>query len=412
MGSAHEAYDAVMGPRARGGVRVSPPEPGGKDPMALFTAAETAAMRRALRLAASPDAPPGPNPRVGCVIVSAEGRILAEGHHRGAGTAHAEVDALTRAGERARGAVAVITLEPCDHRGRTGPCTRALLDAGIAEVVYAQDDPNPLAAGGAARLRKAGVRVRSGLCRREAERLNRAWTFAVTRGRPLVTWKLAASLDGRVAAADSTSRWITPSVARRDAHSLRRECDAIMVGTGTVLADDPALTVRDEDDRPLPRALQPLRVVVGRRTVPEGAQVLVDDRHLLVADHDPRSVLAVLAGREVRHVLLEGGPTLAAAFLSRGLIDEVVAYLAPVLLGAGPAAVDDFGAGTIAAALRLTRPRARLLGEGDDLAVRIVADVPAGPPGGEGGEPPDGGRPSPPALSDMRRRITDVHRNH
>ena len=195
MGSAHEAYDAVMGPRARGGVRVSPPEPGGKDPMALFTAAETAAMRRALRLAASPDAPPGPNPRVGCVIVSAEGRILAEGHHRGAGTAHAEVDALTRAGERARGAVAVITLEPCDHRGRTGPCTRALLDAGIAEVVYAQDDPNPLAAGGAARLRKAGVRVRSGLCRREAERLNRAWTFAVTRGRPLVTWKLAASLE-------------------------------------------------------------------------------------------------------------------------------------------------------------------------------------------------------------------------
>ena len=228
MGSAHEAYDAVMGPRARRGVRVSPPEPGGKDPMALFTAAETAAMRRALRLAASPDAPPGPNPRVGCVIVSAEGRILAEGHHRGAGTAHAEVDALTRAGERARGAVAVITLEPCDHRGRTGPCTRALLDAGIAEVVYAQDDPNPLAAGGAARLRKAGVRVRSGLCRREAERLNRAWTFAVTRGRPLVTWKLAASLDGRVAAADSTSRWITPSVARRDAHSLRRECDAII----------------------------------------------------------------------------------------------------------------------------------------------------------------------------------------
>ena len=229
-----------------------PSAPEGEDRMTSFTTVQTAAMQRALRAAASPDAPPGPNPRVGCVILSPDGDILAEGHHRGAGTAHAEVDALANlaaTGTSARGASVLVTLEPCNHQGRTGPCVQALLDAGVAEVIYAQDDPTEQAGGGAAALEAAGVRVRRGLCAQEAARLNRPWLLAVTRGRPMVTWKLATTLDGRIAAADGTSQWITPVAARHDAHRLRRQCDAIMVGTGTVLADDPALTVRDEAGR-------------------------------------------------------------------------------------------------------------------------------------------------------------------
>ena len=364
--------------------------------MTSFTPVQAAAMRRALRVAASPDAPPGPNPRVGCVILSADGDVLAEGHHRGAGTAHAEVDALANlaaAGASAQGATAVVTLEPCNHQGRTGPCVQALLAAGVAEVIYAQDDPTEQAGGGAATLEAAGVRVRCGLCAQDAARLNRPWLLAVTRGRPMVTWKLAATLDGRIAAADGTSQWITPVAARRDAHRLRRQCDAIMVGTGTALADDPALTVRDETGEPAPAHLQPLRVVVGSRRLPPTSRVLADDHHLLLPDHDPRAVLAVLAEREIRHVLLEGGPTLATAFLRAGLVDEVVAYTAPALLGAGPAALADFGTTTITDALRLRNPRVEVLGSGDELAVRVSGDLGA-----------DGIRPDAPAVLRPRHR--------
>ena len=357
-----------------------PSAPEGEDRMTSFTTVQTAAMQRALRAAASPDAPPGPNPRVGCVILSPDGDVLAEGHHRGAGTAHAEVDALANlaaAGASARGTTAVVTLEPCNHQGRTGPCVQALLDAGVAEVIYAQDDPTEQAGGGAAALEAAGVRVRRGLCSQDAARLNRPWLLAVTRGRPMVTWKLAATLDGRIAAADGTSQWITPVAARHDAHRLRRQCDAIMVGTGTALADDPALTVRDEAGQPAPAHLQPLRVVVGSRRLPATSRVLADDHYLLLPDHDPRAVLAVLAEREIRHVLLEGGPTLATAFLRAGLVDQVVAYTAPALLGAGAAALADFGAATISDALRLRHPRVEVLGAGDELAVRLCGDLEA-----------------------------------
>ena len=357
-----------------------PSAPEGEDRMTSFTTVQTAAMQRALRAAASPDAPPGPNPRVGCVILSADGDVLAEGHHRGTGTAHAEVDALANlatTGASARGASVLVTLEPCNHQGRTGPCVQALLDAGVAEVIYAQDDPTEQAGGGAAALEAAGVRVRRGLCAQEAARLNRPWLLAVTRGRPMVTWKLAATLDGRIAAADGTSQWITPVAARHDAHRLRRQCDAIMVGTGTALADDPALTVRDEAGQPAPAHLQPLRVVVGSRSLPPTSRVLADDHYLLLPDHDPRAVLTVLAEREIRHVLLEGGPTLTTAFLRAGLVDQVVAYTAPALLGAGPAALADFGAATITDALRLSHPRVEVLGAGDELAVHLCGDLEA-----------------------------------
>jgi diaminohydroxyphosphoribosylaminopyrimidine deaminase/5-amino-6-(5-phosphoribosylamino)uracil reductase len=328
------------------------------------------AMRRALELAATPGVPLGPNPRVGCVLLDSDGAEIAEGFHRGAGTPHAEVVALAAAGDAARGATAVVTLEPCNHTGRTGPCAQALVEAGIVRVVFAQPDPNPLAAGGAETLRAAGVAVEIGLLEHEARALNRTWTFALEHGRPFVTWKFAASLDGRSAAADGSSRWISNQAARRDTHRLRGDCDAILVGTGTVLRDDPELTVRDAVDQPLPRLRQPLRVVMGQRNLPPDARVLndlADTVHLRT--HDPQVVLADLHARGCEHVFVEGGPTVGAAFAAARLVDEVVAYIAPKLLGSGPAVVADLGIGTISEALELKVTDVTVL----DDNVRITA---------------------------------------
>ena len=325
---------------------------------------ETDAMRRALEIAATPGVPLGPNPRVGCVLLRPDGTVVAEGHHRGAGTPHAEIDALSRAGADARGTTAVVTLEPCNHTGRTGPCAVALIDAGVARVVYAQADPNPLAAGGAGTLRAAGIAVEGGLLADEASLLNPVWTFAVTHGRPFVTWKAASTLDGRIAAADGTSRWITSAEARADVHALRASVDAVVVGTGTALADDPHLAVRREGG--VSSGPQPLRVVVGLRDLPTGARVLDDVAPTVhLRTHDPLEVLADLASRDVQHVLLEGGPTLAAAFVRDGVVDAVRWYVAPALIGAGASALADAGMSTIAEALRL---------EVTDVA-RVGADV-------------------------------------
>jgi diaminohydroxyphosphoribosylaminopyrimidine deaminase/5-amino-6-(5-phosphoribosylamino)uracil reductase len=325
-------------------------------------------MRLALKAAAR--GPLGdPNPRVGAVITAVDGTVVGVGHHRGAGTRHAEVAALDEAGERARGGTAYVTLEPCDHVGRTGPCSRALVAAGVARVVYAQPDPNPTAAGGAHTLRAAGVAVEQGLFEADARALNAAWSAAMELGRPFVTWKFAASLDGRSAAADGTSQWITGPAARADVHARRAECGAIVVGTGTALADDPRLTVRDAAGRLVGR--QPLRVVVGRRDLPPTARVLDGDAPTLqVRTHDPEAALAALHERGIRHVWLEGGPTLAAAFLRADAVDEVLAYVAPVLLGAGPAAVGDLGVGTLAAAYRLRLAQAEAVGDDVRLTLR------------------------------------------
>jgi diaminohydroxyphosphoribosylaminopyrimidine deaminase / 5-amino-6-(5-phosphoribosylamino)uracil reductase len=335
--------------------------------------AETRAMRRAVDLAQTPGVPLGPNPRVGCVLLAPDGTTVAEGFHRGAGTPHAEVDALTRAGERARGATAVVTLEPCNHTGRTGPCAQALVAAGVVRVVYAQADPNPVAAGGAEALEQAGVDVEGGLLADEARAVNRVRTFATEHRRPFVTWKLASTLDGRSAAADGTSRWVSSRAARLDTHRLRGRCDAIMVGTETVLVDDPQLTVRDEGDLPLARERQLLRAVVGLREIPADRRVLDEAAEtLLLRTRDPHAALARLHERGRHHVLLEGGPTLAAAFLRAGLVDEVVAYVAPMLLGAGPAAVGELGITTIADALHLQITDVTTLGEGAGTNVRLT----------------------------------------
>lgn len=319
----------------------------------MATEAEVAAMRRALRLATDPTVPHGPNPRVGCVLLTADGTTLAEGYHRGAGTPHAEVDALSRAGDRARGATAVVTLEPCAHTGRTGPCASALVEAGVRRVVYAQPDTNPVAAGGAHLLRSAGVDVEGGVLLEQAEGVNVEWTFATGNGRPFVTWKMAATLDGRVAAVDGSSRWITSPQARADVHDWRARVDAVLVGTGTVLADDPQLTVRQQGaGRPGPH---PLRVVMGRRPIPPTAHVLDSEAPTLVlSTHDPHEALAELWRRDVQHVYLEGGPTLAGVFVGAGLVDRVVAYYAPRLLGGGLSALGDAGVSTLRDAPRYT----------------------------------------------------------
>ncbi|WP_406345396.1 bifunctional diaminohydroxyphosphoribosylaminopyrimidine deaminase/5-amino-6-(5-phosphoribosylamino)uracil reductase RibD [Streptomyces sp. NBC_00648] len=339
----------------------------------MATAADADAMRRAIELAARGLGSTSPNPVVGCVITDASGAVVGEGFHQKAGGPHAEVHALAAAGGKARGGTAYVTLEPCNHTGRTGPCAQALVEAGIARVVYAVGDPNPQATGGADTLRAAGAEVEQGLLAEEAEAGNAAWLTSVRLGRPYVLWKYAATLDGRIAAEDGSSRWITSPEARADVHRLRAEADAVVVGSGTARTDDPHLAVRGIEG-----AVQPLRVVVDTeaKAVRPGARVLDDAAPTLVAvaedadtahlaDTDvvrlPRAatgldipaLLAALHGRGVRSVLLEGGPALAGAFVAAGAVDKVVGYLAPVLLGAGPAALTGAGITTITEALRL-----------------------------------------------------------
>jgi diaminohydroxyphosphoribosylaminopyrimidine deaminase / 5-amino-6-(5-phosphoribosylamino)uracil reductase len=308
-------------------------------------------MARAIELASKGLGSTSPNPVVGCVVLAADGSVAGEGWHVYAGGPHAEVVALTAAGARAAGGTAVITLEPCSHTGRTGACTTALLTSGVSRVIYAVSDPNPVASGGADVLRAAGVQVEGGLLAAEAARGNEAWLHAVTRGRPFVIWKYAASLDGQSAAADGSSRWITGESARRDVHRLRGEVDAVAVGVGTVLADDPQLTVRSEE----PARRQPLRVVFDRSgRTPADARVHDGAAETLITSAPPVAALEQLRERGVISVLLEGGPTLAGAFWAGGLIDKVVGYVAPVLLGSGRyPAMSDAGIDTIAQAGRL-----------------------------------------------------------
>ncbi|MFG3348991.1 bifunctional diaminohydroxyphosphoribosylaminopyrimidine deaminase/5-amino-6-(5-phosphoribosylamino)uracil reductase RibD [Streptomyces sp. NPDC048018] len=354
----------------------------------MATQADITAMRRAVALAARGLGSTSPNPVVGCVITDASGHQVGEGYHQRAGGPHAEVHALREAGVLARGGTAYVTLEPCNHTGRTGPCAQALVEAGITRVVYAVGDPNPQATGGAATLRAAGVEVEQGLLEDEAETGNLAWLTSVRRGRPFVRWKYAATLDGRIAAADGTSRWISSAESRADVHRLRAECDAVLVGGGTLRADDPHLAVRGVEG-----AVQPLRVAVDTRAEIRPTARLLDDAAptlLVVGEHadtghlpgvellrlplhhgriDATELLDALHARGVRSVLLEGGPTLAGSFVAAGAVDQVVGYLAPVLLGAGPQALADAGIATLTDALRLHVTEAERLGPD----VRITA---------------------------------------
>ncbi|HEY5881878.1 MAG TPA: bifunctional diaminohydroxyphosphoribosylaminopyrimidine deaminase/5-amino-6-(5-phosphoribosylamino)uracil reductase RibD [Nakamurella sp.] len=360
-----------------------------------LTPAEIGALHRAADLADRGAATALPNPVVGCVLLAPGGWIVGEGYHERPGGPHAEVAALTAAGTLASGSTAVVTLEPCNHSGRTGPCSEALVAAGVARVIVAVRDPWPPAAGGIARLRAAGIDVVDlpGLASDgetvaaivAAEDINRVWLGAMRSGRPFVTWKVGMTIDGRVAAADATSRWITSPESRSDVHALRSRIDTIIVGVGTVLADDPQLTVRDECGDQVGR--QPLRVVVdsaGR--TPANARVHDDAAETWFATResagdqdglvDPAAVLAELWRRGKRHVLLEGGPHLAASFLDAGLVDEVLAYVAPTLLGAGPSALAGGRVATLADAHRAELVDVTRLGPDVRLRYR-VSNTPA-----------------------------------
>jgi len=318
-------------------------------------------MRRAMAIATATW--PHPNPRVGAVVVDAEGAPVAEAAHEGPGRHHAEAAAFAAAGERARGGTLVVTLEPCDHQGRTPPCTEAIIAAGIATVVVGAVDPDPRVAGaGIRRLRAAGIDVEVGVPDLDAESIDPAYFHHRRTGLPFVTVKMAGTLDGQAAAADGTSRWITSPAAREDVHRLRAEADAVMVGAGTLRDDDPALTVR----LPGYRGPQPIPVVAaGRRPLPENATIF--ERNALIVttgEHDEvppsvdrltvpgseegvdlKAMLAALGRRGVVSMLVEGGPRLAGSFVRQGLADRIVVYIGariaggvgrPVLAGAFP----------------------------------------------------------------------------
>ncbi len=315
-------------------------------------------MSRALELARRGLYTTDPNPRVGCVLVR-DGQVVGEGWHQRAGEAHAEINAIHAAAERAAGATAYVSLEPCCHRGRTGPCTEALVAAGVRRVVAAMTDPDPRAAGqGLQALRGAGIEVVCGLLEDQARTLNPGFIMRHTGGRPYVRVKMAASLDGRTAMADGESKWITGSAARRDVQRLRARSSAIVTGIGTLLADDPALTVRAAELGDDIAVRQPLRVVLDRRLrTPADAAVLRQSGSTLIAtrsddrgarqklidagaevlslpeDSQLAALMAILAERGVNEVLVEAGATLAGALLGEALVDEIVLYTAPMLLG-------------------------------------------------------------------------------
>jgi diaminohydroxyphosphoribosylaminopyrimidine deaminase / 5-amino-6-(5-phosphoribosylamino)uracil reductase len=334
------------------------------------TAAEERAMRRALELAANGPRV-GDHARVGAVLLGTDGTVLAEGWHRGAGTPHAEVDALSKvSADAARGATMVVTLEPCNHVGRTGPCSVALIEAGVGRVVYALDDPGEHVHGGAARLRAAGVDVLGGVLADDAERFLERWLLSVRLGRPWVTVKWAQSLDGRAAAADGSSRWITGAASRQHVHEQRADHDAILVGTGTVLADDPSLTARGDGGELLPD--QPLPIVVGDRALPDDAALHAHPRGLLVVPgHDLGAALRSLRAHGVHSVFVEGGPTIVSALIADGLVDELLVYVAPVLLGGPRTAVGDLGVGSMHERLRLDVASTTTLGPDTLIRARI-----------------------------------------
>ena len=294
----------------------------------------TAAMRRAITLAEMGLGKTSPNPIVGAVIIDAEGLIIGEGfHNRMAAVDHAEVVAIKSADGKSKGATMVVTLEPCNHTGSTGPCVQAILDAGIATVVYAVTDPNEEASGGADALRAAGIDVIKDVLEKEAAYANRAWLTKISKGRPYFTWKVATTLDARVAASDGTSQWITNESSRANVQLLRRQADAILVGTNTVITDNPHLIPRGDF---VGYTHHPIRVICGEQELPREAQIFDDLAQTVVVKTKNLDLLVERLGDlPLNHVLVEAGPTLGSAMVDHGLIDELIIYQAPSLLGSG-----------------------------------------------------------------------------
>jgi diaminohydroxyphosphoribosylaminopyrimidine deaminase/5-amino-6-(5-phosphoribosylamino)uracil reductase len=327
-------------------------------------------MQRAIALSENGLGRTAPNPIVGAVIIGTDGTVIAEGFHDRTSCAdHAEVVALKIAGDRAQGSTMYVTLEPCNHTGTTAPCTQAIIDAGIKSVVYAVSDPNPVAAGGAAVLKAAGIEVIAGVGVDEATHSNRAWLTKIIKGRPFISWKVAATLDGKVAASDGTSQWITNEASRGDVQKVRRTVDAIMVGTQTVIADNPHLVPHDGA-----AIKNPLRIVCGTQELPKGAQVFDSAAPTkVIASKDLEVVAAELLATGVNHILLESGPTLATALLQAGMLDELMLYQGASVLGAGKSFIADFGITTVNNAMSMQRISTETFGDDVKSVYRIAS---------------------------------------
>jgi diaminohydroxyphosphoribosylaminopyrimidine deaminase/5-amino-6-(5-phosphoribosylamino)uracil reductase len=292
------------------------------------------AMQRAIALSEKGLGKTAPNPIVGAVIIDAQGNLISEGFHdRITNNDHAEVVAIKAAGNRTQGATIVVTLEPCNHIGKTGPCTQAIIDADISTVVFAVNDPNAIASGGADKLRAAGITVIDGVLKEEAALANRAWLMKIKKNRPFFIWKVAATLDGKVAATDGTSKWISNETSRADVQTLRRQSDAILVGTNTVITDNPHLIPRG--NFPGYRS-NPMRIICGEQELPSDANIFDDAATTkVVKTRDLDLLIEKLNESGINQVLVEAGPTLASAMLDHCLMDELVMYQAPSLLGSG-----------------------------------------------------------------------------
>ena len=294
----------------------------------------TVAMQRAIALSEKGLGKTSPNPIVGAVIIDDAGNVIGEGFHDRMKTPdHAEVVAIANATQNIKGATIVVTLEPCNHSGSTGPCTQAIIDAGISTVVFAVNDPNSVASGGADTLRAAGIKVIDGVLKAEAAYANRAWLMKIKKNRPFFTWKVATTLDAKISATDGTSKWITNETSRADVQVLRRLADAILVGTNTVITDDPHLIPRGEFPG---YAHNPIRVICGEQNLPKDAQVFDSSAQtVVVKSKDLDLLVEKLNELKINHVFVEAGPTLASAMVDHCLMDELVIYQAPSFLGSG-----------------------------------------------------------------------------
>ena len=331
----------------------------------------TVAMQRAITLSEKGLGKCAPNPIVGAVIIDKAGNVIGKGFHdRMKSNDHAEVVAIKNAGKAAIGATLVVTLEPCNHLGQTGPCTQAIIDAGITTVVFAVADPNPIAAGGQVRLQSAGLNVVTGVLSDEASYSNRAWLTKIKKSRPYFTWKVATTLDAKLAASDGTSKWISNEVSRADVQRLRRESDAILVSTNTIVTDNPHLIPRGEFEG---FTRNPIRVICGEQELPKDSQIFDDKAQtVVVKSKDLKQLVAKLNELELNQVFVEAGATFASALMAAGLIDELVIYQAPGLLGAGKTFYQNEDNKTIEALMRLKHISTEVLA-GDLKSVYLVA---------------------------------------
>lgn len=326
------------------------------------------AMRRAMELALlGPKF--GPNPQVGAVILDKDLNIIAEGFHNGAGTNHAEVEALSKLSMIPEGATAVVTLEPCNHFGRTGPCAEALINAGVKNVVFGAKDPGQVSANGAQTLRDAGVSVLAGVLADEVTVQQRVWFTSMQKQRPFISLKWAQTLDGRSAASDKSSKWISGSESRNHVHKMRSEIDAILVGTQTALLDDPELTARKPDGSLYEH--QPLRVVLGETELPATLRIFNPDAEtMLINSREIQSAVKSIYETGAKHLLVEGGAKLISSFIEQGLFDEILVYQAPLLTGGTNVAVAEIGIARMADSLKLEFTEVGRLGE--DIFIRAV----------------------------------------